>query len=250
MFGKIYLGVAMKTKAARILVVEDSRASQILVRGILESHYELDFAESATQALEMAKALKYDLILLDLGLPDQDGFQLCAQLRQIDGTSKTPIFMVTGKAKDEDKMLGFQIGADDYIVKPFKAFELKARVHARLKWLDDQKAEDDIIRSGIFEAQLSSQRVYAVSGESKTEISLTALEFKLFKYLLNHPDHVLSRQQILNGVWGNEAYVSERTVDTHISKLRKKLLSFADCLHSVHGAGYRYDVRSHHSLSA
>ena len=231
----------MNVDKPKILVVEDNPSQQLIIRSSLEGEYELHLTDTANQALRMLRETAFSLIILDLILPDSNGYELCVEMRRTESAARTPIIMLTSRSSDTDKIMGFSLGADDYLTKPFNPFELRARVQAKMRWLLNDGLSDTM-KSGIFEAHLRSQRLFVVNQDEKFELTLTALEFRLLRYFFSHVDHVLSRKQILDSVWGQSAHVVERTVDTHVSKLRRKLSCATDCIQSVHGAGYRYTI--------
>ncbi|MDF2838322.1 MAG: two-component response regulator [Evtepia sp.] len=205
----------------KILVVDDEK---VMVKGLkfnLENDgYEVDAGYNGKQAVEMARDTSYDLILLDLMMPEIDGLQACMQIREF---SSVPIIMLTARNEDTDKLLGFEYGADDYITKPFNVLEVKARIRALLR------------RSGTRERRVSDNRVmqgdWGIDTESRAawnnagHVELTAKEFDLLELLMRNPAKVYSREQLLNLVWGYEYTGDYRTVDVHIRRLREKMES-------------------------
>ncbi|MES2857507.1 MAG: response regulator transcription factor, partial [Bdellovibrionota bacterium] len=165
--------------------------------------------------------------------------KLCSMLQSSGDFESIPIVFLTAKTSISDKVLGFQLGADDFITKPFDQLELKARVDSKIRRLERDKRESDIVRVGDLEINKSSQKAVVTTDGNTTELDLTPLEFKLLLLLANKPNHVFSRDEILNTVWGESIHVYSRSVDTHISKLRKKLDSYSGLIESVHGSGYR-----------
>jgi DNA-binding response OmpR family regulator len=225
--------------SARILAIEDSLETFQLIRRALGSTYQLEMAKSAREASEMLARNTYDLILMDVQLPDGDGFKLCSLLQSSGNFDSIPIVFLTAKNSVSDKVLGFQLGADDFITKPFDQLELKARVDSKIRRLERDKRENDIVRVGDLEINKSSQKALVTADGNTTELDLTPLEFKLLLLLATKPNHVFSRDEILNTVWGEAIHVYSRSVDTHISKLRKKLDTYSGLIESVHGTGYR-----------
>lgn len=202
----------------RILVVDDER---LLVKGIkfnLESEgYQVDGAYTGTQALELFNERRYDLVVLDLMLPEVDGLTVCRRIRE---TSNVPVIMVTAKSESSDKLLGFEYGADDYVTKPFDILELKARVRAILKRTGQrpEQAAQQLICGDLVLDML--QRDLLVRGE---RVELTAKEFDLLAVLMENRGRVFSRDDLLTRIWGAGYPGDIRTVDVHVRRLREKL---------------------------
>lgn len=205
----------------RILVVDDEK---LIVKGIRfsleQDDMKVDCAYDGEEALELAKENKYDLILLDVMLPKQDGFEVCQMIREF---SDVPIIMLTAKGDDMDKILGLEYGADDYITKPFNILEVKARIKAILRRVSksgrDKEENLKLIVKGDMKIDSESHRVFI--GEK--EVNLTAKEFDLLELLAMNPAKVYSREALLNIVWGYEYPGDARTVDVHIRRLREKI---------------------------
>lgn len=205
----------------RILVVDDEK---LIVKGIRfsleQDDMKVDCAYDGEEALELAKENKYDLILLDVMLPKQDGFEVCQMIREF---SDVPIIMLTAKGDDMDKILGLEYGADDYITKPFNILEVKARIKAILRRVSksgrDKEENLKLIVKGDMKIDSESHRVFI--GEK--EVNLTAKEFDLLELLAMNPAKVYSREDLLNIVWGYEYPGDARTVDVHIRRLREKI---------------------------
>lgn len=223
----------------RILVVDDERP---LVKGIkfnLENEgYEVDVCYDGQTAVDMAKAEKYDLILLDLMMPRLDGLEACMQIRAF---STVPVIMLTAKSEDTDKLIGFEYGADDYITKPFNILELKARVRALLRRSAIQSAEDKADSLTLGHLTIDSSRRIAV--KDGVPVELTAKEFNLAELLMRNPGKVYSRERLLDLIWGIDYQGDVRTVDVHIRRLREKLeRDPADpkCFNTKWGVGYYF----------
>jgi len=221
----------------KILLVEDSKEIFVMVDQAVGFSGELTWAPTIEKAKDKLND-DFDLILLDIDLPDGSGLDFCSEI-----SSKMPgaaIFFLTSHKTLSEKVLGFSAGADDYITKPFETLELKARIEAKLKKNKLLKQEVDILKWNEISIDKSKQEVNIfIDGNSKA-IDLTALEFKLLTYLAKKPGHVIPRDKVLNDIWGEEVYVYQRSVDTHISKLRKKLEGVSHIIESVRGAGYRF----------
>ena len=203
----------------KILVVDDEKN---LVKGMkfnLENEgYEVECAYDGTSALELAREGRFDLILLDVMMPEMDGLEACMKIREF---SNVPIIMLTAKSEDADKLMGFECGADDYLTKPFNILELKARVRALLRraGMAAQKQGGGRLSMGHITLDVDARAAWK-DGKS---VDLTAKEFDLMELLLRNPGRVYSRENLLNVVWGYEYAGDYRTVDVHVRRLREKL---------------------------
>ena len=221
----------------RIALVEDDADIAYTIRLNLrkEKRYQVEHYVSGLAALAAMQEKPFDLVILDLNLPDIDGLALCRELRASDETKRVPIIMLTARVEERDKLLGFEIGADDYITKPFSMRELLARVHAHLRRVASfETSEDEVytdgalhIDRGRFEARLNGDRVH-----------LTKKEFDLLWLLIRNRGRVVTRDAILARLWDYDAEVETRTVDVHIRSLRRKLGD--QRIETVVGLGYRY----------
>ncbi len=221
----------------RILVVEDEPDIALGLRQDLQLEgYEVEVADDGEQALGCAEKGAFDLILLDVMLPGKDGFAVCRELRR--SGVRTPIILLTAKRSEAEKVLGLELGADDYVTKPFSPMELRARIKAVLR----RRSSDspDLVRFADFEVDFER---FELRCAGKT-VDLTPIEFKLLATFVRNPRAVLSRQQLLNKVWGRDVYVTDRVVDTHIGNLRRKIEANPDepaFIVSVRGFGYRFE---------
>ena len=225
----------------KILIIEDASAIRMpLVDDFKFEGYQVDSAATGTEVLEKAMNLDLDIIILDLMLPGLDGLEICKELRRRD--IGTPIIILTAKSQQFDKVLGLELGADDYITKPFSMFELRARVKALLRRSEirNHQTAAATIQLGPFELDPSKY----LFTKNKEQVELTTLEFALMKLLMQHAGHVLKRDDILSSVWGEEVYVTPRTVDTHIANLRKKIEDDPEKSHwitGIRGVGYKFN---------
>ena len=226
----------------KILIIEDARNIRMALEDDFKFEgYKVETASTGPEGLEKALDLDIDIILLDLMLPELDGLEICKELRR--RNIGTPIIMLTAKSQEFDKVLGLELGADDYITKPFSTFELHARVKALLRRSEirDQQTAATSIQLGPFELDPSKYE-FTKNGES---VQLTTIEFALMKMLMQHAGHVLKRDDILSSIWGEEVYVTSRTVDTHIANLRKKIEDDPDQSHwitGIRGVGYKFST--------
>ncbi len=222
----------------KILVIEDEESILMaLTDDLALEGYEVTSARDGLKGLSMAKEKGHDLVILDIMLPKMDGFEVCKQLRQA-GVG-TPILMLTAKSQEIDKVLGLELGADDYVTKPFSPRELLARVKAILRRVKTTQEQMDIYNFGDVEIDFKK---YEVKKKGQP-VYLTTLEFSLIGFLIKHKDQVLDRSAILDGVWGEDVYVLPKTVDTHIGHLRKKIEDDpANPKHiiGVRGIGYKF----------
>ena len=221
-------------KNASILIVEDDQGIQDMLSYALEPEgYQLYSALTVKEAWQIIESKAPDLVLLDWMLPDSSGIDLLHRIRKYH--SRLPVIMLTAKAEEEDRVLGLDMGADDYIVKPFSVKELKSRIQAVLR---RSVPENQSVQIGELFLDPVSQRV-KVGDES---LDLPPTEFRLLHYFMTHEDRVFSRGQLLDQVWGQQVYVEERTVDVHIRRLRKNLEPYQldTMLQTVHGSGYRF----------
>lgn len=236
----------MDEKSARILVVDDEERIRRLLRMYLEKeNYEIDEAENGEDALQKALETDYDLILLDIMLPGMDGTEVCAKLRE---KKSTPVIMLTAKGEEANRVYGFEVGADDYVVKPFSPREVNYRVKAILRrssataYLAHNSGSSNNI---VFPHLMIEHDAHRVTAGGK-EVSLTPKEYELLHYLASSPDKVFSREQLLKDVWNYEFFGDLRTVDTHVKRLREKLNRVspeaAQMITTVWGVGYKLEV--------
>ena len=223
--------------SATILVVEDEPAIQELIAyNLKQAGHQPLCAESAEQALRLVSNALPDLVLLDWMLPGASGIEVARRLRADKRTRAIPIIMLTARSEEQDKLLGLDTGADDYITKPFSPRELNARIKAVLRRRAPQMT-DDVVEIGGLRLDPVGHRVTG-NGEN---INLGPTEFRLLHFLLTHPERVHSRAQLLDNVWGDHVFVEERTVDVHIRRLRKALEpgQMDRLIQTVRGTGYR-----------
>lgn len=228
----------MNSLGKKVLVVDDEK---LIVKGIRfsleQDGMEVDCAYDGEEALAAAKRTEYDVVLLDVMLPKMTGFEVCQQIREF---SSMPVIMLTAKGDDMDKILGLEYGADDYITKPFNILEVKARIKAIMRRSGkkvSEAADSRVITFGDMKVDCESRRVF-IGGK---EVNLTAKEFDLLELLINNPNKVYSRENLLNIVWGYDYPGDVRTVDVHIRRLREKIEnnpSEPKYIHTKWGVGY------------
>lgn len=226
-------------KRKRILIVDDEKdLCQIIEYNLISNGYDADSVNSAEEAIQL-DLNKYDLAILDVMMGRMSGFQLAESIKSNKSTSSLPIIFLTAKDSEEDTLLGFELGADDYITKPFGIRELLARVKAVLH------------RSEKVETMADAVLIYkglSIDVESKTVtidgkiVNLTKKEYELLRILLSNKDHVLSRQQLVSMVWTGDSQVSDRTVDVNITRMRKKIGAYSSCIVTRQGFGYCFSV--------
>lgn len=227
----------------RILVVDDEHNILELVRyNLSEVGYEVVTVDTGEQALELAAQQAFDLILLDVMLPGLDGLSVCSTLKRDEKTAHIPIIMLTARGDEIDRVLGLEIGADDYVVKPFGVRELMARVKAMLRRAQmharPQQDEEPVLQAGGIRLDLVTYQA-SVDGQ---RLQLTLKEFELLRMLMHNHDRVLTRDQLLDKVWGYEYFGETRTVDVHIRHLRQKLGAKGAYIQTARGIGYMFHM--------
>lgn len=225
---------------ARILAVDDEAdILNLLDYNLRKAGFDVLQAKDGPEAIDMAGRKRPDLILLDIMLPDMEGTEVLKRLKSASGTRSIPVIMLTAKGEEIDRVLGFELGAEDYITKPFSPRELILRVKAVLKRSGEQAGEDAAHRALVHrELSLDASR-HSVTVDGK-RLDLSATEFKLLASLMGARGRVLSRDRILDAAWGAECFVTPRTVDTHVRRLREKLGAAGSYIETVRGVGYRF----------
>ncbi len=222
---------------SRILIVEDEPDIALGLEEDLTGHgYEVETVGDGETAARRGKEASWDLILLDLMLPLKDGYEVCQQLRQ--AGVRTPIIMLTARTHEAEKIMGLDLGADDYVTKPFSPRELRSRINAVLRRTAEQSS--GIYRFGDCEVNFDRGEIR----RSGTVLDVTALEFRLLVAFIRKRGRVLTRQQIIDAAWGQDTSITDRVVDTHVLNLRKKIEpapATPQFLTSVRGMGYRFD---------
>ncbi len=223
-----------------ILIVEDEPdLNHAIDYSMRKEGYQTRCALDGESALEQAfLAPAPDLVLLDLMLPDMSGTEICRRIKADSRTSHVPVIMVTAKGEEIDRVVGFEVGADDYVVKPFSTRELLLRVRAILRRTQGsvQDEEEELVRFGRLKVDKGAYRVWV----DEEEVQLTALEFRLLTTLLERKGRVQTRDRLLSDVWGVQAAVTTRTVDTHVKRLRQKLNATGVYIETIRGVGYRF----------
>lgn len=223
---------------AKILVVEDERdLRQVLEFNLTQAGHQVLLAATGGEGLALAREQGPELVLLDLMLPDLAGTEVCRVLKDDPATRAVPVVMVTARGEEIDRVVGFELGADDYIVKPFSVREMLLRVQAILRrGRGEARAPSRQIEFGVLRLDREAHRVWV----DDVEIELTALEFKLLVTLYERRNRVQTRAALLDDVWGIQADITTRTVDTHVKRLREKLDGARDYVETVRGVGYRF----------
>lgn len=222
---------------AHLLVVDDEKDIVELISRFAEHEgHTADTAEDGETAVSLCQRNDYDLIILDIMLPEMDGFTVCKRIRE---SKNTPVIMLSALGAEYDKLMGFELGIDDYVVKPFSPRELMARVKAVLARNKDKEQENELVAQGV-RIDTAAHEVY-VDGK-KTEF--TAKEYELLVYLVRNKGIALTRENILNAVWGYEYFGDSRTVDWQIKLLRTKLGEYRKCIVTLRGMGYRFDDKA------
>jgi two-component system, OmpR family, alkaline phosphatase synthesis response regulator PhoP len=236
----------MAKPGQKILIVEDEPDIRKLVSyNLVQEHFKVLEAEDGEQGLKIVQRDRPDLVILDLMLPGLSGMELCKILRDRTETEKLPVLMLTAKAGEADRIVGLEMGADDYLAKPFSPRELVARVRAILRRVESAKQTDNLpaYDKGGLKIDYSTYEVFARG----RNVKLTLKEFELLRFLVQNPNRVLSRDQLLDRVWGGETYVTPRTVDVHIRRLRKAIEkddSKPKWILTLRGVGYKFDEKA------
>jgi two-component system alkaline phosphatase synthesis response regulator PhoP len=224
---------------AKILIIEDEKPiTELLEYNLKQNGYFVEIAHDGEEGLQKILDNQPDLVILDLMLPKMDGMEICRRVKGNSNTQAIPIVMLTAKTDEVDRIVGLEMGADDYVTKPFSVRELILRIKAILKRADGRLTE--VRKVEIKELSiLPDQHVVYVKGE---EVELTHLEFNLLLALVNSHGRVLTRDTLLNKVWGYDYYGDTRTVDVHVRRLRQKLGAAADYVKTIRGTGYKFNA--------
>ncbi|MDP5037533.1 MAG: response regulator transcription factor [SAR86 cluster bacterium] len=225
--------------ASRILIIEDEPdIRKTIDYNLSKESFEVFQAASIAEGEQAIQQHKPDLVILDLMLPDGSGLTLCRDIKSDPATKNTLVILLTAKADELDRVIGFELGADDYVTKPFSVRELILRVKAILKRRasEERQPADPSYTFGALTLNLEAHQVFI----NDLEVGFTALEFRLLKHLIDRKGRVQSRDQLLEEVWGYSAEVTTRTVDTHIKRLREKLGSAGEYIQTIRGVGYRF----------
>ena len=221
--------------SGQILVADDESQIRDVVRiALVQAGFSVAEAGDGRAALEMAERLSPDLIVLDIGMPEMDGLAVCRELRR---SSDVPVLFLTARADEIDRVVGLEMGADDYVAKPFSPRELVARVKAILKRSAPVQAAGAVLRRGVVSVDPDRHLCHV----NDAPVTLTAREMELLARLIARPDHVMSRPQLVDAIYGTNVHVSDRTMDSHLRNLRAKLAAAgcADAIDTVHGVGVR-----------
>ena len=226
---------------SKVLIVDDEQdVTELLEFNLRSAGYDVISADDGATALKKAREALPDLIVLDVMLPEMDGTEVCKQLRRDPATARIPIIMLTAKASEIDRVLGLELGADDYICKPFSPREVVARVATVLRRTRRQP------RSPTRSAGLVLDAAAWRASLDGVPLDLTAVEFKLLEVLSTQPGRIFSRDQLMDAMYRDERIVADRTVDSHVKKLRRKLAEVVageEFIHSIYGVGYQYEDR-------
>jgi DNA-binding response OmpR family regulator len=224
----------------KILLVEDAVEFQRLVETTLAAGFAVTTVATAADAQKHLDESQVDLIILDVMLPDDDGFRFCANLQNHEKTRDIPVIFLSGKSEVNDRVMGYSLGAEDYITKPFSPVELRARVEARLRKLRSKQEKQEVFRKGDLKFNIPFQKVFIVNGTRESGVELTPIEFKLLLFLAQREEQVFSREQLMGAIWTGGVHIVDRTVDVHVSNIRKKLGRSSCTIRSVRSVGYSF----------
>lgn len=223
---------------SRILVVDDEFRIRQLIRKYAEFEgFEVDEAVDGMQAIEICRKEDFDLIIMDVMMPELDGFSACREIRKF---KDTPIIMLSARGEEYDKIHGFELGSDDYVVKPFSPKELMMRVNAVIKRSGGKSEENsnDVFTYETLSVDFSA-RIVTIDGK---RVDMTPKEYELFFYMVKNKGIALTREKLISEVWGYDFFGDERTLDTHIKLLRKSLGEYSRCIVTLRGVGYRFET--------
>jgi len=224
----------------RVVIVEDEKdIIDLVAYNLRKEGFDVQGFSRGREGLENLRHKPADIVLLDVLLPDMNGFEICKRLRADERLKSVPVIFLTAKGEEFDRVLGLELGADDYVVKPFSPRELVARVRAVLRRQERAVSRDEVVRSGGLSLDPQTQEV-SVGGRA---VELSTLEFKLLHFLASNPKRIFSRDRLLDAVWGRDRFVTPRTVDVHIRRLREKIEQEAErprYIQTVRGSGYRF----------
>ena len=223
---------------SKILVVDDEFRIRQIIRKYAEFEgYEVEEAVDGMQAIQICRQKEFDLIIMDVMMPELDGFSACREIRKF---RDTPIIMLSARGEEYDKIHGFELGSDDYVVKPFSPKELMMRVGAVIKrsGKGDEGAKNDVFSYKGLEVDFSARTV-SIDG---ARIEMTPKEYDLFFYMVRNKGLALTRESLISEVWGYDFFGDERTLDTHIKLLRKSLGAYSKCIVTLRGVGYRFET--------
>ncbi|HEX4276576.1 MAG TPA: response regulator transcription factor [Bryobacteraceae bacterium] len=226
----------------KIAVVEDeAELASLIEYNLVRGGFDVKILNGEGSVIHELESWQPDLVVLDVMLPGQDGFDLCRQIRHTGSLARTPVIFLTARSDEVDRVLGLEIGGDDYMTKPFSPRELVARIKAHLRRQETDAAPRAGLSMGPFRLDRAARRVY----QGEKEIELTSTEFKLLEFFLTHAGTAWSREQLLREVWGEQHFVTPRTVDVHIRRLREQIEEKPDepaYLVTVRGFGYRFET--------
>lgn len=221
---------------SKILVVDDEfRIREIIKKYAEFEGHTVEEAVDGMQAVEICRKNKYDLIIMDVMMPELDGFSACKEIRK---TSDTPIIMLSARGEEYDKIHGFELGTDDYVVKPFSPKELMMRVNAVIKRSTGQKTEKDVFEYKGLTVDFTA-RIVTIDDK---RVEMTPKEYDLFFYMVKNKGIALTREKLISEVWGYDFFGDDRTLDTHVKLLRKSLGEYSSCIVTLRGVGYRFET--------
>ncbi|MBS1984506.1 MAG: response regulator transcription factor [Bdellovibrionales bacterium] len=226
----------------KILLVEDQPDFQMMIQTLFQSQHDLSIASNAAEALRKTEQENFDLILLDISLPDTDGLTLFQKFKSNPNLTHTPILFLTSKSTMADRVAGLSLGADDYIIKPFEPEEFMARVASKLIARRAKMGNQNYLQKGQFRLDGFRMKAFAVGPSGEIDLDLTPTQFRLLHALLKNEGRVLSREQLTEELWNKNIHLQDRTVDRHISSLRKKVEPYQASISSVRFQGYKLSL--------
>lgn len=227
----------------KILLIDDAKDTHLILREVFNGEAVITSAYDLNQAVHWFEKSVYNLVLLDIALPDGNGLEFFARIKNKQNVKETPFILLSAKSDFSSKSTGFSLGAEDYIVKPFDPLELRLRCLAKMKKFEIKRDFPELKNSGPLRFESASRRVYLSNENEEKLLQLTPTGFKILQYLSKHQDQVFSRDQIISAVWGVGTFIVDRTVDTHIGTIRKQLAESVVNIQSIHGQGYKLTIK-------
>ncbi len=227
-----------------ILVIDDEESIRTLIHDSLMADHLVTTCGSIQEAKKIILQKKFHLVILDVNLPDGNGFEFFSTLKNSRHEFSTPLFFVTGNSGIPDQVLAFSLGADDYLIKPIHPILIRAKVNARIKRQEELNKNSDVNIVGNIKLVLSQYKVFLLNQDQEKEINVTPIEFKFLALFAKNEGRVFSRDQILNSIWGDQISITDRTIDCNLSRIRAKLKQSTHTIKSVHKIGYKLVSRN------
>jgi DNA-binding response OmpR family regulator len=224
----------------RVLLIDDSLDCQTQIKKVIGDQFQLVVASTLIEANRLLQQSIFDMILSETHMPDGDGFQFCSDLKGKEAEQTTPVIFLSERGSITEKIKGFSVGADDYLVKPFEPLELEMRMKVRMRKNSDKNVQEQLLQKSDLILSVPYQKAILKELNQERDLRLTPTEFRLLYFFIKNEGQILTRNQLLSTVWSDDVHVLTRTIDKHISTLKKKLGSRSSYIQSVHSRGYRF----------